>query len=190
MKYIFFLPEIHQLQTGGNIYNRQMITQLEKSDGVFSVMVNSQFQSGNWSGDIKKLLKDSGNVFIIDSLLVRNANFYRVLDDINRSAKRYLMVHYLYLLDSRNHNTLEISQENKYLKFYDGFITTSNYSREKLIINGISEKDVVTIRPGSNQKRSSQVTHCFQCSARQGINGVSGSPGNAYRYRLVLGTGW
>jgi glycosyltransferase involved in cell wall biosynthesis len=148
MQYIFFLPKIHQMQTGGNIYNRHMITQLMKSEKVHRVVVDNPFRSDHLNEDLKYLLADRGNIIIIDSLLATNTDLLQSLDDINRFALKYLMVHFLNILDSREKKTTRIEEENKHLECFDGFITTSHYSKEMLVKNGIPEKDVVTVKPG------------------------------------------
>jgi glycosyltransferase involved in cell wall biosynthesis len=148
MQYIFFLPEIHQMQTGGNIYNRHMMTHLMKSEKVHRVVIENPFRSDHLKEDLKYLLAERGNIFIIDSLLATNTDLLRSLDDINCSAVKYLMVHFLNILDSRDHKLPRIKHEAKYLEQFDGFITSSHYSREMLAKNGIRENDVVTVKPG------------------------------------------
>ena len=148
MQYIFFLPEIHQMQTGGNIYNRHMMTHLMKSEKVHRVVIENPFRSDHLKEDLKYLLAERGNIFIIDSLLATNTDLLRSLDDINRSAGKYLMVHFLNILDSREKKIARIVEENKHLECFDGFITSSHYSREILVKNGIPENDVVIVKPG------------------------------------------
>jgi glycosyltransferase involved in cell wall biosynthesis len=104
----------------------------------------------------EKPLPDTSH-WIVDSLLLANHSF---LDDMSRSTKsgeKWLLVHYLKILDPQNQSDSEIGQLREKLSNFDGFIVTSQFSKQMLIRSGISARNIAVIQPGIvNRDRSNR----------------------------------
>jgi glycosyltransferase involved in cell wall biosynthesis len=144
MKLLFHLPEIFQMKTGGNIYNQQIISNLRSHFTVETVTVNA-------SGKIE-LAPRSGKtqdaVQIIDTLLLKNSSFLEKLKNHQGKAHSVLLVHYLNIFEPGKMPVESQAREREWLPYFDGFITTSNYTKNTLLRENINGNKIGVVRPG------------------------------------------
>lgn len=144
----FFVPPIHRVPTGGNVFNRRVMEALSNKDamkGVVSVVEG-------FPGEVAPRPVDSGgnSVALVDSLVARTAGRSTVLKARRLFPKLIMIVHYLNLLNPDRRGSRDVQREREILKDYDGFITTSRYSREALIAHGVTPALVRVVTPGLN----------------------------------------
>lgn len=146
----FFVPSIHHLPTGGNIFNREVINYL----------------SGKARIDVEVKLVDSGeadiaitgtrpgvnSVAVVDSLVARYAHGAVIFSAREIFSRIVIVVHYLHLLDPAHRGSDEIQLERKILEAGDGFVTTSRFSRAALISHGVLPGSVTVVRPGLHER--------------------------------------
>ena len=144
MKVHFFLPDIHHLPTGGNIFNMHLMAELSYHLKVEKTILSPK--SGIIQAD-EKPLPDTSH-WIVDSLLLANHSFLDYLSSSAKSGKKWLLVHYLKILDPQNQSNSEIEQLREILSIFDGFIVTSQFSKQMLIRSGIGTRNIVMIQPG------------------------------------------
>lgn len=142
MQLTFFLPEMHRLYTGGNVFNRYLYHQLKKILPVKTIIVPSKFSGLNIP--VSPIDK---SIWIIDSLLLQNQDWIDFLQK-QTAIDKFLLIHYLHLLDPRGKPAVVIQREKKILPSFQGFITTSQFSRECLQQAGIDSQRIAVIRPG------------------------------------------
>ena len=138
MKILFLLPEIHQLATGGNVYNRKLLQFLSDFAEIKTAVVHSDSLEIN----NREYLPD---FIFVDSLLLQ----HQVVNSLKNkypATKFILLAHYLKLLDPKNN--LPDSPEIECLPLMDKIITSSNYSKEKLVAAGISARNITVAYPG------------------------------------------
>ena len=138
LELIFITPPIHDLPTGGNIYNRRMSEALQN---VEEIQVTNHISNGGEAlGTTNRFA-----VAIVDSLLVgleRPEEFDGVW---------CLLVHYLTICDPSASEVEKRRQEREWLGQYDVFITTSQYTKNCLIKAGISPDRVHVVYPGLDE---------------------------------------
>lgn len=142
MQLIFFLPDVHRLYTGGNIFNRYLSEHLKEFLPVKNIIIQTKF-----SGLDSSLPSPDESVWLIDSLLLQNQEWMDFLLK-QMAPPKILLVHYLHLLDTRDTSDAVLQRERAFLPLFQGFITTSDYSRQCLCQVGISEEQIIVIRPG------------------------------------------
>jgi glycosyltransferase involved in cell wall biosynthesis len=146
MQLIFFFPEIYRFSTGGNVFNWHLQQQLKKDFLVKTIIVNQKFQGEN------SLYKDRENSFwLVDSLLLQN-DFWLEFLCKTPAPNKFLLLHYLRLLDPTKHSAEVIQKEKSLLSIFNGFIATSFYSQQILIRAGINLQQIVVIRPGVERR--------------------------------------
>lgn len=139
LELLFLTPSIHELPTGGNIYNRRIIEALEDIEGI-RVEYNTLSRDGD---NIRNL--DDFDAVIVDSLIAgieRPAEY---------SGVWCLLVHYLTICDPSASEVEKRRLEREWLKEYDGFITTSHYTRHCLAKAGASPDQVYVVYPGMEE---------------------------------------
>ena len=128
------MPAIHDRQTGGSIYNRQVLEYLARSTPVQLHLDAPDADLSQWSG----------GVWLVDSLcLERGAALLASCP----SATGVLLAHYLAILDPRRRHSGRVSAEAAHLKRYRGIVTTSRFAECALLAAGY-EGTVATIPPG------------------------------------------
>ncbi len=142
MQLIFFLPDIHRLYTGGNIFNRYLSEHLREFLPVKNIIIQTKF-----SGLDNSLPAPGESIWLIDSLLLQNQGWMDFLLK-QMAPPKILLVHYLHLLDARDKSDAILQREKAFLPLFQGFITTSEYSRQCLRQVGINEERIIVIRPG------------------------------------------
>ncbi len=137
----FFLPEIHHWQTGGNLYNQQVISYLTRFLPVEAIVISPE---GDFPGEWEER---SDQIAVIDTLLLNNSRFVQFLGKIKERVPLILLVHYLNLLDPENPSS-QVERELRLLSLFSGFIVTSRYSAECLKERGIAPEKIGVALPG------------------------------------------
>src|SRR5260370_1578467 len=128
------MPAIHDRQTGGSIYNRQVLDYLAKSTPIelYLDAPGSDCQRG------------AGGLWLVDSLcLERGATHIAHCP----RASGVLIAHCLEILDPRRNDSARATAEVTLLKRYRAVVTTSRFAQCALIAAGY-EGAVVSIPPG------------------------------------------
>jgi glycosyltransferase involved in cell wall biosynthesis len=118
------LPAIHARPTGGNVYNRRILSLLHAKPAVFREGMT--LARGTW---------------LVDSLVAREA-----APLFHEGVRPILVAHYLHLLDPARRDSREAARERKLLRRFAGVVTTSDYSRKVLLGEGV--RNAITIAPG------------------------------------------
>src|SRR5260370_15857590 len=128
------MPAIHDRQTGGSIYNRQVLDYLAKSTPIELYLDASGADCNRWPGGL----------WLVDSLcLERGATHIAHCP----RASGVLIAHYLEILDPRRKDSARATAEVTLLKRYRAVVTTSRFAQCALIAAGY-EGAVVSIPPG------------------------------------------
>lgn len=154
MDILFFVPAIHQLPTGGNIYNQKIIDHLSKIANIKVVTAESELLPIQLTTDF---FNGNNGVIIIDSLLANDIEGIREIRNEAKFVRLILVVHYLHLLNPKNNDLFKVSSELDMLRLFNGFITTSHYSRDILIFHNVSPEDIAVVHPGVDEIYHSSV---------------------------------
>ncbi len=128
------MPAIHDRQTGGSIYNRQVLDYLAKSTPIELYLDAPGADCNRWPGGL----------WLVDSLcLERGATHIAHCP----RASGVLIAHYLEILDPRRKDSARATAEVTLLKRYRAVVTTSRFAQCALIAAGY-EGAVVSIPPG------------------------------------------
>ena len=142
MKLQFVLPSISELPTGGNVYNRRVIEELSQ----FTKVIVDRVPVGEWDERLSE--KKQIDAVIVDSLLVAQSPLVRP----QREAVPWIaLVHYLALCDPSAYEVERRRIERERLSAFDGFITTSHYTRHCLLKAGVDQGRVHVAYPGMDQ---------------------------------------
>ena len=133
----FLVPEIHGQPTGGNIYNRRIITELPDEIDTAVIRVGTSPPS-----------HAPADVILVDSLLARNERVFHSLRSGARDAVIVLVAHYLHCVDPGAEASPAAETERTLLPLFDGIVTTSAYTKEALTNEGIPERRVAVVPPG------------------------------------------
>ena len=136
------LPAIHARPTGGNVYNRRILSLLHAKREVFREGMT--LAPGTW---------------LIDSLVAREAAPLFV-----DGVRPILIAHYLHLLDPARRDSRDAAHERKLLPRFAGVVTTSDYSRDVLRDEGV--KNAITIAPGLDDRYRAPVVAALHTPAR------------------------
>lgn len=139
MRVLFLLPDIQDVPTGGNIFNKGIVEAL----GVFVEVDTRVFCQGDV---LEKGFLNAYDYVVVDSLLV-NVIAPAVLSGTRASPKWVFLAHYLAPCDPAmedvGYDDLLVS-----LQAYDGFITTSTFSKACLVRLGVAAHMVEVVYPG------------------------------------------
>lgn len=138
----FLVPPIHDRPTGGNIYNRRIVTKLQQ---------HANAEAVSWAPDgpsdvLPDLRKDA--ILVVDSLLTRHPAALRTFRDAYPNVLTILLAHYLHAIDPRETAAPAAETERAVLPLFDGAITTSRYAKQALHAEGMSPNDVAVVPPG------------------------------------------
>ena len=148
MNFQFFLPDILNLLTGGNIFNQHLMQELARHHEVNKKVISASAADEN--NGLAHSPEDA--YWILDSLLMRNNRFMERVAGFKKSKSKLLLVHYLNILNPENSSGPDAVQERENLSIFDGFITTSQYSKQKLVEAGISPQQIAAIQPGITER--------------------------------------
>lgn len=122
------LPAIHARPTGGNVYNRRILSLLGAKREVFRAGMT--LARGTW---------------LVDSLVAHEA-----APLFGDGVRPILVAHYLHLLDPERRHSREAARERALLPRFAGVVTTSDYSRRVLRAEGV--RNAITIWPGLDDR--------------------------------------
>ncbi len=135
MKLRFIIPDPDSFPSGGNLYNAQLIQALSKKNVDVQIIDFEQFR-------INKREEDA--IYFLDSLY---------LDEIRHSntvfKNGYLIVHHLESLYPGEMDSNEVfeKKERLILKRFDGFLTSSEYTKQYLINKGLTDQQYLVLIP-------------------------------------------
>lgn len=145
MDLFFLVPPIHGRPTGGNIYNRRIVTELQVGGDVKLVPWSPP------SSGPSPLPASTSSPVVVDSLLLRHSDALRALRRSHPSSRIILLAHYLHCIDPRRSNSSQASGERSILPVFDGAVTTSQYAKTALINEGVSDSTIRVIPPGLDE---------------------------------------
>ncbi|PQJ34887.1 hypothetical protein BSZ35_10025 [Salinibacter sp. 10B] len=141
MHVTLLVPTIHDRPTGGNIYNRRIIT--EFSDEAATVI--------EWSGRASSPSLHDDPVLLVDSLLLCHDASLRSLRDAHPRASFILLAHYLHCIDPNEQSTDAAERERALLPLFHGAVTTSTFARQALMDEGMPRAQVHAVPPGLDE---------------------------------------
>lgn len=147
----FLVPSIHNRPTGGNIYNRRIITELQ---------ARGRAELVPWSPEPpfpSPVAGSAPSAIIVDSLLVRHENAIRRLGQSHPSVPLILLAHYLHCIDPHRSGTARAAAERSILPVFDGAVTTSRYTKNALSSEGIAASDIRVVPPGLDEPFRAEV---------------------------------
>lgn len=144
LRVVFVLPSIHDRPTGGNLYNLKLIEALEVEADVRIIIWKDAWLT---VPDDEAAQLAASDVAVVDSLLLEKINALK-RGALSRSPAWFMLIHYLALCDPVHTDEARKEQESKLLEAFDGFITTSHFSKRKLEECGISSRPVTCVYPG------------------------------------------
>ncbi|MFK7848645.1 MAG: glycosyltransferase family 4 protein [Rhodothermales bacterium] len=139
MRILIFLPDIQDIPTGGNIFNNNIVDMLRQHVDVTTMVIGAE---------IPACVEDlSGyDLVIVDSLLAGIPGIATLQQATSIHAKWILLVHYLAVCDPTKEEQSDVAPE--YVKRYDAFVTTSQFSKDCLIRLGVTPKNIHVAYPG------------------------------------------
>jgi len=141
MTVCFLVPDIHDLQTGGNVYNRRMAEEL-RSDTAVQVVPWTPEETPGSALDLS-----GADAVVVDSLLAQHPDALQAVQVEHPAASFVLLVHYLRCVDP-NREDSGIGNERAALEIVDGAVTTSRFTRRSLLEEGMAANRVQVVRPG------------------------------------------
>ena len=143
---VFLVPDIHDLQTGGNVFNRRMVAGLRPETTV---------RVKTWAPDTRPApmpaLQDA-RLIVVDSLLARHPGALRAVQEHTAATPLILLVHYLRCIDPHAPDTDGAADERATLNVMDGAVTTSRYVKQALVGEGPPAEQVRVVRPGLSER--------------------------------------
>lgn len=137
------VPDIHDLQTGGNIYNRCIVDGMRRNVSVEVVPWNPEEMSQ------LRLDLPGEAVLVVDSLLTRHPAPLRDLRGAHPAATVVLLGHYLHCIDPGEQDTEAAAAERVLLDdVFDGVVTTSRFARQALMREGVPGPHIGVVPPG------------------------------------------
>ncbi|MFB6272295.1 MAG: glycosyltransferase, partial [Salinibacter sp.] len=140
MTVLFLVPDIHDLQTGGNVFNRRMAEALRPETPVRVVSWNPTEAPG---ADIS-----GADVIVADSLLAQHPDALLVVREANPTASLVLLVHYLHCVDPHASDSEAAADERATLATVDAAIAPSRFVRQALLDEDLPADRISVVRPG------------------------------------------
>ena len=146
MTVCFLVPDIHDLQTGGNVYNRRMVDELS-SDTDVQVVPWTPKETPAPALDLS-----DADVVVVDSLLAQHPNALRAVHAEHPAASVVLLVHYLHCVDPHASGSKAAADERRTLETVDAAIAPSRFVRRALLDEGVPANRVSVVRPGLHER--------------------------------------
>lgn len=146
MDTVVLVPDIHDLQTGGNVYNRRMVEELGPEA---SVRVVSEASGMDGRSDLGLSGPDA---ILLDSLLARRPDAVEAVRNASPTATVILLVHYLHCIDPNQSDPETVAAERRLLRAIDGAITTSRFARRAVVEEGVPADRVKVVPPGLDER--------------------------------------
>ena len=160
MDVVFLAPNIHSLPTGGNIYNRRVLANLEESAHLELWPVDRAPED---PGSVPE-----ADVVVVDSLLFTHDAALHALRQAQPEAELVALVHYLACIDPTQSGASAAHQEHETLARFDGAITTSRYVRRALAGAAMDRASITVVPPGLDS--------VFRGEAKAGSTRTDGEP--------------
>ena len=135
MHLTFLVPDIHDRPTGGNLYNRRMVAELQDRHSV-------EVHSG-----LSPPTPHTPDAVVVDSLLTRHDEALPRLRQ-HHSGPLVLLAHYLHCIDPREQSSAAAQTERAVLPLFDAVVTTSHYAQRALRDDGVAPDRVHVVSPG------------------------------------------
>lgn len=142
----FLVPDIHDLQTGGNVYNRRMVEELRPG---MSIRVVS------WTPEDTpacELDLPGADVVVVDSLFARHPEAIQSVAEAGPNATLVLLVHYLDCVDPHASDPKAAADERATLGRVDAAIAPSRFVKQALVEEGLPADRVSVVRPGLDER--------------------------------------
>lgn len=143
---IYLVPDIHDLQTGGNVYNRRMIEALRPE---LSVRVIS------WApvdSPLPFLDAPETGIIVVDSLLAHHPDAIWAVREAHPTSTLILLAHYLHCIDPSSDDPKAATAERAALDAFDGAVTTSRFAKQVLAEEGVSTERIKVAPPGLDER--------------------------------------
>lgn len=143
---VFLVPDIHDLQTGGNVFNRRIVGELQPEVPVRVV---------RWAPEATRpaaLDFSDADVIVVDSLLAQHPEALRAVREEHPAAALVVLVHYLRCIDPSVGGDDTAADERAALRGVDGAIATSRFVQRALSNEGLSPEQVRVVRPGLHER--------------------------------------
>lgn len=144
---LMLVPEICDLQTGGNVYNRRMAEELASGDDSIRTLSWDTAERPSPPAEIPEEA-----LIVIDSLLPRRSGPIRRLREARPEARLVLLVHYLRAMDPTAEAPSAAQAEREALRVVDGAVAPSRYAREALLEEGMDPGRVAVAPPGLGER--------------------------------------
>lgn len=132
----FVIPDVNAFQSGGNIYNKNLITGLEQHGYAIKVMDLAQFK--------KQSISQLQGYYFFDTL------YFTQLDQVfikkNKQTQFWLIVHHLESLYPPKNWTAAnyfLQKEKPLLILFDGFLTSSQFTADYLMKYELGQTKIV-----------------------------------------------
>ncbi|HEX6275974.1 MAG TPA: glycosyltransferase family 4 protein [Polyangiaceae bacterium] len=140
---VFVLPPGSAEPSGGNVYNRELSRALAE---LVPVTLTTFAQA-----DVA-LRTGKHGVFLFDTLELEATG---ALGPSAPGQVRLLVVHHLPSLEpSVRFDASDLARENEALARFDGFVATSDFTRELLVARGHTERGILTVPPAASPSAS------------------------------------
>ena len=137
MKLRFVVPDPRLFQSGGNLYNLHLVQALKKRKEDVQIINFEKF----------KIHKEEkiDTLYFIDSLYLD-----KIRDFKSNLKNSYLIVHHLESLYPRKEDSTTIfeKKEKPVLSRFDGFLTSSNFTKQYLVGKGLIDQYYIVLTPG------------------------------------------
>lgn len=132
----FVIPDVHAFQSGGNIYNKNLIAGLRENGAIIKVMDLVEFK--------EQLIAQLQGHYFFDTLYFTQLE--QVFTRKSKQVQFWLIVHHLEsLYPPKNWTALNYFQQKEYpsLIQFDGFLTSSQFTADYLTTNFLSQPKIV-----------------------------------------------
>ena len=146
MTVLFLVPDIHDQQTGGNVFNRRIIAGLRPEMTARGV----PWSPGETSP--ARLDLSGADVVVADSLFARHPEALRALREKQAAPPLILLVHYLHCIDPWSPDANAAADERATLGVVDAAIATSHFVRRALRDEGLAAERTAVVRPGLDER--------------------------------------
>lgn len=138
MTITFVIPDVHAFQSGGNIYNKNLIAGLQKNGYSIEVLDLATFQ--------QQAMNELKGYYFFDTL------YFTQLDSVfakkNKHTRFWLIVHHLEsLYPPKGWTTTQYfsQKEKSFLAQFDGFLTSSQFTADYLIAYHLLQPKIVIL---------------------------------------------
>ena len=132
----FVIPDVHAFQSGGNIYNKNLIAGLEQCGTTVKVLDLDGFR--------KKAIQQLQGYYFFDTLYFTQLE--QIFTKKNKRASFWLIVHHLESLYPPKgwlSKDYLLQKEKPFLDQFDGFLTSSQFTADYLETNGLWQTKIV-----------------------------------------------